>query len=138
MATSFEQPWLLMRPLYVARQRAICSRSLLLLPLARRHANPQVVRWRIVPERAALIVLAVHAEAVQQIAILGRTINECLAAKEIVRHVREIAGRKRFQLFWIASVLVAVGSQSKRNLDVALHLFATIGGVTDLGKRGHQ
>src|SRR5262249_31555197 len=49
------------------------------LPQRQRHPDPEVVARRVVIKSIALIIAAVGATAVQQVALFGRAVDQCLA-----------------------------------------------------------
>src|SRR5262249_11345026 len=92
--------------------------SLFVFELGQGHADTQVVSWRVVERTVALFVPAVTANAVEQIALLGRTKDQGIAAEKILRDSGQVFGHQGSQLLWIAPVLALVGAQGESDVKV--------------------
>ena len=86
-----------------------------LLPFQRRqrHAHHQVVARRFVAEGTPAVVLAVDANAVEQIAVVRRSVDERLAGKEVLGDCWEIPGGEFVQLGGVVAVFMAVDGEGE-------------------------
>jgi hypothetical protein len=72
----------------------------------------------------SLLIAAVDADAVQQIALLARMIDERLAGKQVHRDLVEILRRQRIQLLRTAAAVAPIGGKGEGNIEIVLRLLA--------------
>src|SRR4051794_21266532 len=98
-----------------------------------RHADAGVVSGRRVVVPAAIVVLAIGAEAVEEVAGRAGPVDEGLAGEDVARHGGQVFGRQVAQGLRVAAVIDLVGGEGEGNAFVALDLLAAIAGLDDLG-----
>src|SRR5262249_13710559 len=103
-----------------------------------RDSDARVVARRIVVEPAALIILAVGAEAVEQVAVLRRPIDERVAGEQIKRDLRQILGGQRVEFCRVLTLIRFVGCEGEGEVEVALHLLRAVVCLLYFLDRRHQ
>src|SRR5262249_49024759 len=94
--------------------------------LRQRHADGEVIAGRVIVVAAALVVLAVDTDAVQQVALLRRAVDQRLAAEQVARNLGQVLRRQLVQLRRVATVLAAIRRQGERDPEVRVPLLGAL------------
>src|SRR5262245_39143407 len=100
-----------------------------------RHANGEVIARRVALVVAALVMLTVYTDAVEQTTSLRGAIDERLDGGAVFRDLRQVLGGERLEPHRGVAVLWLVAGKGERDVKVRLPLLGPVGGLLDLVTR---
>src|SRR5262245_18464425 len=100
-----------------------------------RHANGEVIARRVVLVAAALVILTIDTDAVEQITSLRGAIDQRVAGETVFGDLRQVLGCQRLEPHRVVAVLSLVAGKGQRDVKVRLPLLGPVGGLLDLVKR---
>src|SRR5262245_26027368 len=114
------------------------SFAILRFRLLYRHLNTQIITLRRVVAPTAVLVDAINTDAVEQVAVVGRLVDQWLAGKQVAGDCWNVLWSEVIEFGGIAVVIGAVGGEGECDVHIALGLFHSVKGPLNLFQGGEE